>query len=123
TGGAVRVASGASSRAAGRIGGDSGAEAGATSASAVGKPLQVQGHATFGGALALLAPASTYQVGEVERLVGYGSRTGTFSSVVYGSGFFYTAELDYGANALDAKLTRISAAATATARGASATVV
>lgn len=123
TGGSVRVASGATFQGAGRIGGDFRADAGATTAIAVGKPLQVQGHATFGGALALLAPASAYQVGEVERLVDYGSRTGTFSSVVYGSGFFYTAELDYGANALDAKLTRTSAAATATARGASATVV
>ncbi|WP_205948718.1 hypothetical protein [Pseudoxanthomonas sp. SGT-18] len=116
TAGSVRVGNGAVFQGAGRIGGDFTASPQATTAIAIGEPLQVQGQANLAGTLHLLAPAPGYPVGSSERLMGYRSHTGAFSAVTYGSGFFYTAQLDYGSNSLDARLERTSAASTASAR-------
>ena len=123
TAGSVRVGNGAVFQGAGRIGGDFTASPQATTAIAIGEPLQVQGQANLAGTLHLLAPAPGYPVGSSERLMGYRSHTGAFSAVTYGSGFFYTAQLDYGSNSLDARLERTSAASTASALGAPQAVV
>lgn len=95
-----------------------------TTALTIGKPLEVEGKATLeGGTLKLLAPAEGYEVGSTERLINWGSYSGAFDDVTYGSGFFYSAALNYGDDALTATLTRNSASASASAAGSAPLVV
>lgn len=123
--GSVQVASGATFQTSGgRIGGGYTAQAGATTAVQVGAPLSITGAASLNGGLKLLAPAQTYSVKPTETvLTAGGGVSGTFSSLTYGSGLFYTATLAYKPNAVEATMTRTSAGLTAQAQGLSPLVV
>ncbi len=123
TAGSVRVGTGATFEGAGRIGGDFTAATGATTAIAVGKPLEVAGTASLDGTLKILNGAAGYTVGASEKLMDFGALEGRFDDVTYGSGFFYSAELDYSASSLIARLTRTSTAGAAMAMNASTQAV
>lgn len=107
----------------GSVGGDYTASSDADTQIRVGTPFQVGGTATLAGNLSLLAPASDYEVQESETILTAAALTGEFDSVTAGSGFFYSAELDYTANSIIANLTRTSAAVQATAMMAGQAVV
>lgn len=107
----------------GRVGGYQ-ALPGSTTAIEVGRGLEVTGSASVDGTLRLLASSNpNYQVRDTERVLWAGALTGRFAGVTVGSGFFYSATLNYTPTEVLANLVRQSAAATAKAVGADAGVV
>lgn len=108
----------------GRIGGNYTALAGSTTAIEVGRGLEITGTANLDGTLRLLAPTNpNYQVRDQERVLWAGALNGRFAGVTVGSGFFYSATVDYTQTDVIANLVRQSAAAAAKAHGAGAGVV
>ncbi|WPU55900.1 S8 family serine peptidase [Stenotrophomonas acidaminiphila] len=89
----------------------------------LGKSLDVTGQASIKGNLILLPEASDYTVGGTEKVLTSGALTGTFDSVNYANGFFWTATLDYDAKDVSANLTRASAEAGAHAIAAPQSVI
>jgi autotransporter-associated beta strand protein len=108
----------------GRIGGTYTALPGSTTAIEVGRGLEIGGTANLDGTLRLLAPTNPqYQVRDRERVLWAGLLNGRFAGVTVGSGFFYSATLDYTATDVFANLVRQSAAAAAEAYGAKASAI
>ena len=99
----------------GKIGGNYTATANGTTAIQVGTGLTVAGTATLNGTQQLLAPASSYTVGNSEKIIGAGKVDGTFAKITYGNEFFWSASLDYAADSVTAKLTRNSSTVSAMA--------
>jgi len=99
----------------------------ATTAIQIGAPLTVTGKADVGDSdtrLLLLPESEDYTVQSTETLIATGEGLfGTFGEVNYGSGFFWTASLNYGTLTLTADLTRASAQAQAMALNAPAQVI
>lgn len=97
---------------------------GSTTAIEVGRGLEVTGSASVDGTLRLLASSNpNYQVRDTERVLWAGALTGRFAGVTVGSGFFYSATLNYTPTEVLANLVRQSAAAAAKAAGAEGGVV
>ena len=107
----------------GSIGGDYSAAATATTAVSLGDPLNVGGTAALAGALQLLPAASGYTVGGSERVLNAGSVEGTFDTITYGSGFFFTATPVYDATTVTADLERTSAVDSAQSFGSVQSVI
>lgn len=108
----------------GRIGGDYIAVGdNATTEVQVGRGFTVTGTARLDGTLRLLAPAPSYVVPNRETVLTAGSIVGTFDRAVAGSGFFYSASLDYLAGSVVATLSRTSAKLAAEQAGAGEAVV
>ena len=103
----------------GKVTGDYTAQNASTTSIQVGTGLTVTGTAALDGTLNLLPAAATYTVKDKETLITAGSVQSTFDAVTYGSGFFYSATLDYTAQSVAATLTRTSAAGAASAASAS----
>ena len=79
----------------GKITGNYSTDSGSTTALQIGNGLTVTGTASLDGTLKLLAEASGYSVKPTETLLTAGSVTGTFDSLTYGSGVFWSAVLGY----------------------------
>ncbi len=95
----------------GRIGGVYFALPGSTTAVHVGSPLQVTGLAAVQGTMLILAPLqAAYSVQNRETLIRAGQVQGRFDRTQVGSGFFYTATLDYTPSEVAALLTRTASA-------------
>lgn len=99
------------------------AEQNATTAVQIGKGLNVAGAAALNGTLQLLAEPNGYTVKATEQIIGAGAISGTFSTITYGSGLYYTAALSYGPTSVNAALTRTSTASAASAANLSAVAV
>jgi len=99
----------------------------ATTAIQIGAPLTVTGEVDVGDnntRLLLLPEAEGYTVQSTETLITAGRGLyGRFGEVTYGSGFFWNASLNYGANDLTATMTRANAQARAMSIGAPQKVV
>jgi len=99
----------------------------ATTAIQIGAPLTVTGEVDIGDndtRLLLLPEAENYTVQATETLITAGEGLfGRFGQVDYGNGFFWTASLNYGPNALTANMTRAQAQAKAMSIGAPQQVV
>jgi len=98
----------------------------ATVAIQLGAPLTVTGRAVIddGSRLTLLPEAQNYTVKATETLITANQGlVGRFSELTYGNGFFWTASLNYGPNALTANMTRAQAQAKAMSIGAPQQVV
>lgn len=89
----------------------------------VGDGFSIGGTAYLDGTLRLLAPTGAYEPQDQETVITAGAIDGEFKDVTAGSGFFYSAELDYTDATVVANLTRTSAAAATIAAGAQAPVV
>lgn len=107
----------------GSIGGDYSAANGANTAIQVGTGLTVGGTAKLDGNLTLLAEADGYAVQATETILTAGDIEGTFDDVLYGSGFFWSATLNYTATQVQADLVRASAMRAASANHAATQVV
>lgn len=103
----------------GTINGNYSTDSGSTTALQIGNGLTVTGTASLDGTLKLLAEASGYSVKPTETLLTAGSVTGTFDSLTYGSGVFWSAVLGYTPTSVTAAMTRTSTAQTLQAQGAS----
>ena len=87
--------------------------ASSTTAVALGDPLQVKGTAAVAGAMNVLGAPSGYTVKSTENLLTAGNVSGTFASLTFASGVYYTGTLSYTATGVDVALTQSSVTGTA----------
>lgn len=80
---------------------------------ALGDPLQVKFTATIAGSMNVLGAPGGYTVQSTENLLTAGTVAGTFGSLTFASGLFYTGTLSYTRTQVDVALTQTSVAAAA----------
>lgn len=107
----------------GSIAGDLAAGARGATEIQLGNPLQVTGTATLDGTLRLFNPASGYEVGDTEVLLTAKTVEGEFAEVAFGSGFFWSATVDYSDTQVVAELVRASAQGAAVKAGSAQRVI
>ncbi|MGH8191428.1 MAG: autotransporter outer membrane beta-barrel domain-containing protein [Rhodanobacteraceae bacterium] len=84
-----------------------------TTAVALGDPLAVKGTASLNGTMEVLGAPSGYTVKSTEPLVNAGTLSGTFGTLTFASGVFYTGTLAYTPTQVNVALTQTSVTATA----------
>jgi outer membrane autotransporter protein len=107
TGGAVMSASGTAGKGL-TITGNYTEDGNSTTSVALGDPLNVGGAAAVAGTMEVLAAPSGYTVKSTENLLNAGSLSGTYASLVMGTGVFYTGTLAYTATQVNVNLVQAS---------------
>ncbi|HEX7341661.1 MAG TPA: autotransporter domain-containing protein [Rhodanobacteraceae bacterium] len=79
---------------------------GSTTAVALGDPLIVGGTAALAGKMIVLAAPASYTVQSTEPLVNAGQISGTFQSLAFATGVFYTGTLSYTSRQVSVALTQ-----------------
>jgi autotransporter-associated beta strand protein len=87
--------------------------ASSTTAVGLGNPLQVKGTAAVAGTMNVLGAPSGYTVKSTENLLTGGSVSGTFASLTFASGVFYTGTLGYTPTQVNVTLTQVAPQAAA----------
>jgi autotransporter-associated beta strand protein len=90
------------------VGGDLTENGSSTTAVALGTPLQVSGDATVAGTMLVLAAPSGYTVMATEPLINAKNLSGSFATLKFDSGVFYSGTLGYTPTQVNVTLTQTS---------------